>query len=848
MATDLERLVVQLSADIRGYERSLNRANGITNQRARQIEQRYEKLSSSINRSFQGVLASTTALIGVQAVTRYADAWTTARNSIAIAGATGEQTGAILDKLYDSAQRNAAPIGALAGLYGRAAQASDNLGASTSDLISFTDGIAVALRVGGTNAQAASGALTQLGQALGSTRVFAEEFNSINEGARPILLAVAAGSEKAAGSVSKLRTMVINGEISGREFFEAFQKGRPILDEMAKRAVPTLSQGFVRLDNALTRFVGNVDQTLGASAALTGGLTFLSNNLESIAVAAATAGSLILSSYVPALARVAVAQAAVIATNPFLLLVTAISGAAYALSAFGAEIQPIQGDMANLQDYAAGAWGAIGEGASIAATTISGALLSAINLITDAVSGIEVSWADVYSFIAEVVNRLIGSFVHLYDQIVTTFTKLPQAIAESTINAMNKMVEYIENSINRVIQDVNKLATSINDITGVVGIGAIGGIDEVSLGRLENSFAGAGASAGDAYVENFRKALKGNDYIGDVGEDLRRRANINASDRQQRAKDKDFLDQNVANIPASDDAKGKKARKEKLDDYQKEVQRIRERTDALTTETEVQRGLNPLVNDYGYAVEFAAAQQRLTNAAIEAGREVTPALAEEIRILASEYANSGVAAEKLAESQDKVKQRQAEILELQKDVTRGLVDDLLEGKDAAEVFNNALKKIASTLLDSAFQQFFNPTSSGGIGGFGGFFSALFKGFADGGYTGAGGMYEPAGVVHKGEYVVPKNVVDKVGVGNLERLFRNGYANGGLVGGASRPAPSFGQSSTGLSLNYSPQIDARGASVEAVARLERAIQNDRDQLGARVIATVQKARASNVKGV
>ena len=30
----------------------------------------------------------------------------------------------------------------------------------------------------------------------------------------------------------------------------------------------------------------------------------------------------------------------------------------------------------------------------------------------------------------------------------------------------------------------------------------------------------------------------------------------------------------------------------------------------------------------------------------------------------------------------------------------------------------------------------------------------------GGYTGAGGKYEPAGIVHRGEYVVPKNQVDQ----------------------------------------------------------------------------------------
>src|SRR6185503_534068 len=114
-------------------------------------------------------------------------------------------------------------------------------------------------------------------------------------------------------------------------------------------------------------------------------------------------------------------------------------------------------------------------------------------------------------------------------------------------------------------------------------------------------------------------------------------------------------------------------------------------------EAETQAKLNPLVNDYGYAVAKARAEQELTNAAVEAGRQITPELSKEITNLADAYATAGVAGEKLAESQEKIKQRQAEILELQKEVTRGLVDDLLDGKDAAEVFNNALKKIATTL-------------------------------------------------------------------------------------------------------------------------------------------------------
>lgn len=56
-------------------------------------------------------------------------------------------------------------------------------------------------------------------------------------------------------------------------------------------------------------------------------------------------------------------------------------------------------------------------------------------------------------------------------------------------------------------------------------------------------------------------------------------------------------------------------------------------------------------------------------------------------------------------------------------------------------------------------------------------------FAEGGYTGDGAKYDVAGVVHKGEYVTPKHLVEspaaKPHLAALERM-RTGYADGGFV--------------------------------------------------------------------
>lgn len=57
-------------------------------------------------------------------------------------------------------------------------------------------------------------------------------------------------------------------------------------------------------------------------------------------------------------------------------------------------------------------------------------------------------------------------------------------------------------------------------------------------------------------------------------------------------------------------------------------------------------------------------------------------------------------------------------------------------------------------------------------------------FAEGGYTGDGGKYQPAGIVHAGEYVVPQHVMRKPEaatlISSLEGMRLRGYAEGGNV--------------------------------------------------------------------
>lgn len=87
---------------------------------------------------------------------------------------------------------------------------------------------------------------------------------------------------------------------------------------------------------------------------------------------------------------------------------------------------------------------------------------------------------------------------------------------------------------------------------------------------------------------------------------------------------------------------------------------------------------------------------------------------------------------------------------------------------------------------------------------------VLSGFSEGGYTGDGGRYEVAGLVHRGEYVVPKpimgnpRVIDAVGTIEAIRQSRRasagghtaGFAEGGYTGGAAPGGGSFTAGTSG----------------------------------------------------
>jgi tape measure domain-containing protein len=299
---EVDPLIFKILADSKAARKEVADFQRVTGQGLSRVERNVLKLEAQMKRSTGAIGNSLKGLAGTlgtyftgRELAGLIDGFTRLQNSLKVAGLEGQNLETVQSQLLALSSKYGVSVEGLADLYGKTAQTANELGASQSQLVQLTEASSQALKITGTSATAAQGALLGLTQALASGVVRAEEFNQINEGGLRPLLQVAANTERFGGSVAKLRIAVTAGKVSSQEFFQAILAGAADLDAKASKATLTLSGAFEALSSKLTVYVGQSAQANGATAALAGGIKLLADNLDTIipalALIAATMGT-----------------------------------------------------------------------------------------------------------------------------------------------------------------------------------------------------------------------------------------------------------------------------------------------------------------------------------------------------------------------------------------------------------------------------------------------------------------------------------------------------------------------------------------------------------------------------
>ncbi len=259
---------------------------------------------SVATRQLAGYMAG---LVTVSAAINRMDLYTGINNKLKLVTNSQEELNRAMADTFDIAQRSASSWGAVNDVYSKYMSNAKTLNLTQEQTAKLTEITSKAVAISGSNAESASAALFQYGQALDGGVLRAEEFNSLVDGAGGLLNAMAKGLGVTRG---ELRQMMLDGKLTGEVITKALLKAGDSVDELYGKTDKTISQSLGMLSNAITKFVGEAGKGSGTAQVLSGSIQTLAGNLDVLTSAMMVGGAYWLGTYIPAIYASGVAVAA----------------------------------------------------------------------------------------------------------------------------------------------------------------------------------------------------------------------------------------------------------------------------------------------------------------------------------------------------------------------------------------------------------------------------------------------------------------------------------------------------------------------------------------------------------
>lgn len=306
MAKDVERLVLELSADVSRLERGMRSGQAIAERRARAIEKSFDEMNKRSSRSVDSMAGNIKAALGGIALTaaarevqQYADTWTRATNQLLAAGNSQEQAGAKLDQLTNIALRSRSSLEGTITLYNRLIATSGELGVSQDRVARVVETVNKALATSNMTASERASAITQLSQGLGSGTLAGDELKAIRENSAALSKAIA---DEFGVSIGELKKLGEEGALTSARVFRGLEKATAEVETAFGKTRATVDDAFTNLQTKTIQYIGQLDASTGASAKLASVIGFVANHLDDIAAAAGIAAVAVGGGYATAMA------------------------------------------------------------------------------------------------------------------------------------------------------------------------------------------------------------------------------------------------------------------------------------------------------------------------------------------------------------------------------------------------------------------------------------------------------------------------------------------------------------------------------------------------------------------
>lgn len=284
MTTQTSRLVIEI--DSRNAERNTRAvANELENLTTKGIkaDTQMTEMSSSI-KSLVGYMGG---LLTINKAIAMADGYTQMAARIRNATTSAEEYTLVQDRLLANANTTYRQLGEAQEVYLSMAGGMKSLGKTTKDTLDLTDSLSFSFTHNATRVDQAQSAMDALSKSMAKGKVDGDAWISIVTGADNIISDMTKHTEY---NEKQIREMGAGGKIALEDLIKTLILTRDENEKLANNMENSLADGFTKLSNEVTVYLGKANEATSATGMLAGGLSDLANNLEAIANTGAVLG------------------------------------------------------------------------------------------------------------------------------------------------------------------------------------------------------------------------------------------------------------------------------------------------------------------------------------------------------------------------------------------------------------------------------------------------------------------------------------------------------------------------------------------------------------------------------
>ena len=420
--------------------------------------------------------------------------------------------------LFDISQRTTTGFKDNVEIFASLSKATKQYGFTQKDVLETTDVFANALDASGKSATEARGAINALTKGLVQGQVQGRSFAVIFQQLPVVAQAVAREMNV---SISKLDELAKSGELTGKKMLEAVRAQKEFIATQQSLKIDTIKDALGNLQNAMLRWVGQMDQAKGVSHILAEVILFLAKNFETlvkvlaivviawgtytlaVTLAATATGSQMVVALGLAIQQLGVFNGllvvtgalirggliaafstlgAFIAANPFAVLVTALVTVIALFYAFGNSIKVTTDGSITAMGALKGAFNFLAAGVSVVIDYLSRGVQwvrqneTAMNVLKVAVGGLAAAFVvlaagSILSFLSSLLGIVLklaiafgAALFNPVTAVIALFVAGAVAVAYMTGN-LDKLIAKTQQMGNALVTKMREASTATNEAT-----------------------------------------------------------------------------------------------------------------------------------------------------------------------------------------------------------------------------------------------------------------------------------------------------------------------------------------------------------------------------------------------